>query len=172
MADYSVKQPDCWVRWSDNEGRTWHPVQAKTPLNIRSKEGQSLDLPMDGIPSGDVQIQVVVNDGFFTAVSEPVKIKAPRQPPSVSLMHPKQDRTLVAKRPMHLKAIINDNAGRRTNFERCIWLLDGKLVAESPDAWIAAPSEGKHTCTLIVEVDGQEVKRKVEFKTDTLDVRK
>lgn len=171
-ADYSVKHPDCWVRWSDDEGRTWHPVQARTPLKAPSKEGQSLDLPMDAIPSGDVQIQVVVNDGFFTAVSEPAKVKAPKQPPSVSLMHPKQDRTLVAKRPMHLKAIINDNAGRRTKFERCTWLLDGKQVAETPDAWIAAPSEGKHTCILIVEVDGQEVKRKVEFKTDTLDVRK
>ena len=171
-ADHSAKQLDCWVRWSDDKGRTWHPVQAKTPLEERSKEGLSLDLPMDGIPSGDVQIQIVVNDGFFTAVSEPVSVKAPRHPPAVSLLHPQQDQILVAKRPMHLRAIINDNAGRSIRFERCIWMLDDKQVAETPDAWITAPTKGKHTCTLIVEVDDQKVKREVEFKTETLDVKR
>ena len=171
-ADHLAKQLDCWVRWSDNKGRTWHPVQAKTPLEKQSKEGYFLDLPMDGIPSGNILVQVVVNDGFFTAVSEPVSVKAPRQPPAVSLLHPQQDQTLVAKRPMHLKAIINDNAGRRIKFERCIWLLDGRQVAETPDAWITSPAEGKHTCTLIVEVDEQKVKREVEFKTDAFEVKK
>ena len=172
MADHSAKEPDCWVRWSDNKGRTWHPVQAKTPLGDRSREGHSMDLPMDGIPSGNVQLQVVINDGFFTAVSEPVSINAPKQPPAVSLLHPQKNQSLVAKRPMHLRAIINDNAGRRIRFERCTWQLDGRQVAEAPDAWITAPAEGEHTCTLIVEVDDRKIKCEVEFKTDTLDVRK
>jgi hypothetical protein len=168
MADHSAKQLDCWVRWSDNKGRTWHPVQSKAPLGDRS----SFDLPMDSIPSGNVQVQVVVNDGFFTAISEPVSIKAPKQPPALSLLHPKQNQTLVAKRPMHLRAVINDNAGRRMKYERCTWLLDGKKVAEALDAWITAPAEGEHSCTLIVEVDDRKIKREVEFKTVTLDVRK
>ncbi len=170
--EHTAKELDYWVRWSGNEGMTWHPVHSKSPLDERSKEGHDFDLPMEGIPGGKILVQVIVNDGFFTAASEPVTVKAPKQPPAVSLLHPQEGQVLTARRPMRLRAIVNDNAGRALEYERCSWLLDGKQVAEAPDAWITAPAEGEHTCTLIVEAEEGKIKREVAFTTVAMDVRK
>jgi hypothetical protein len=167
--EHSAKKPELWVRWSDDEGKSWHPVQTRLTLGKETKSGNTFNLPLAFVPAGKVLVQLVVNDGFFSMISKPVTIDAPKQPPAVSLMHPKQDQTLAAGRPMRLWAIVNDNAGRPIKTKRCSWTIDGKKVADGTDALITAPSEGKHTCVLKVEIEGEKVEREVKFETVMLD---
>lgn len=169
---HSVKQPEIWIRWSDDEGKNWHPVQTRLGLEGDSKYDNTFILSLAMVPAGKVLLQLVVNDGFFTTISDPVSIIAPKQPAAVSLLHPQQNQLVAARRSMRLWAIVNDNAGRPAKEVKCVWSLDGKEVAEGTDVWVTAPAAGKHTCLLKVDVDGQKIERKVEFETVMLDARR
>jgi hypothetical protein len=163
--DHSVKQPELWVRWSDDEGKRWHPVQTRLTFDSGSDRAQTLELSLAAVPAGSVLLQLVVNDGFFTTMSDPVTIEAPKQPPAVSLLHPHQHQVIAAQRPMRLWAMVSDNAGRPVKAAKCSWLLDGREVAAGPDVWVTAPAPGKHTCLLQANVDHEKVELKVEFET-------
>ena len=167
--DHSVKQPKLWVRWSDDEGKSWHPVQTLPGSGTGSERAQALDLPLAAVPAGGVLLQLVVNDGFFTAVSDPVGIDAPKQPPAISLLHPQQNQIIAARRPMRLLAIVNDNVGRPVKTAKCSWFLDDRQVAEGADVWVTAPVAGRHTCLLRVDIDCEKTEHKVEFETVMVD---
>jgi hypothetical protein len=160
---HSVKKPEFWVRWSDDKGQTWHPLQARLPLETSGK--MALDISPATVPAGDVLLQLVITDGFFTTLSDPIKITVPRQPPVVSILHPQQDQVLLANHPMRLWAIINDNAGRPIPLAKCQWLIDGKKVSDGTDVWITAPSAGRHTCLMRVDIDNEKIEKTIEFET-------
>lgn len=169
--DHSVKQPELWVRWSDDDGKSWHPVQTRLSLGARTKGVHTFDLSLRSVPAGKVLLQLVVNDGFFTTISKSRAIEVPKQPPAVSLLHPQQSEVIGAQRPMRLWAIVNDNIGRKLKTNKCFWFVDGKEVAQGTEAWMTAPTEGKHTCLLQVDIDGEKIEREVEFETIVVDAQ-
>jgi hypothetical protein len=161
----AIKQPELWVRWSSNHGKRWHPIKTKLELDERSEKYQQYQLPLTNVPAGKVLLQLVVNDGFFTTISESVTISPPEQPYAVSLLHPKNGQLLAARRRIHLWAVVNNNTGKHADHAKCSWIIDGKEVADGSEAWITTPPPGIHTCVLKVDVDENTYERKVEFET-------
>jgi hypothetical protein len=79
-------QPDeieYWVRWSADEGESWHSLRT----DITKTEAE---FSLEGLPAGQVQLHVVAHDGFFSMVSEPVAVTVPPQPPIITILHPRE----------------------------------------------------------------------------------
>lgn len=161
--EHAVKRdPDLWIRWSEDKGVTWHPLR----IGLRGKR-HTIDL--SPVPAGRVQIQVLVHDGFFTTASEPVSVRVPKRPQTVSILHPQSGEALVEGRRLRLLARIGESSGRAVKPTRCQWKLDGRTIADELDAAIPAPKAGKHELTLITRVGRTKVERTVAFETLSID---
>jgi hypothetical protein len=170
-------EPEAWIRWSADDGASWHPIaiglrggeaaatsgRRKRTATIGLRGGEAA-LDLSAVPSGKAIVQLLAHDGFSTAVSESVAIEIPARPPSVAILHPQDGRTLQAGGTLRLWGAATSGAGEPVNPERTRWLIDGQEVARGLDAWVVAPPEGDHECTLVVE-DGEPVTRTSRFRT-------
>jgi hypothetical protein len=151
-------EPEAWMQWSSDNGREWYGLTVGLPR-------RRAEVPFNGLPAGELLLRLLVHDGFFTAVSAPVRVEIPGRPPSIGIVHPYDGGTLAAEGPLRLWGEVIDAAGQPLESVEARWLLDGEEVAQGLDAFGAAPAAGEHRCTLIVTVDGQTLRESVRFRT-------
>ena len=154
----SADQSEVWAQWSDDQGKSWHGLS--TELG-----GRNATLGISGLPAGEILVRVLVHDGFFTAMSESVRVTVAVQAPEVAILHPREGQTLYAGRTLHLWGAATTSAGQKLPPESNRWLLDDREVARGNEAWWATPAEGEHKATFIVKWEKGEIARSVTFKT-------
>jgi hypothetical protein len=148
-ADVEGESGTVWLQWSERDGKVWHGLA--TDLT-----GSEAHISLAGLPAGDVLLRVLVHDGFHTAVSEPVQIEVPRQPPAVAILSPSDGQAVMAGHPMRLWAAVTDSAGTPLLEDVLLWLIDAQEVGRGADVWITAPTAGEHRATLLVRGEEEE----------------
>lgn len=152
---------EVWLQWSVDKGKTWQGL--KTGLR-----GKSTELDISTLPSGMVLIRLLASDGFYTKISRAVPVKVPSHPLAAIILHPRDDTTMVAGSTLRLWGVARSSSGEPLDSVSVRWLIDGKEVAQEPDAFVTTPSQGQHRCTLIVNTNGKTVEQTHKFKTVTV----
>ena len=119
------------------------------------------------LPSGELEFQVVVHDGFFSVASEPVTVKVPVRPPIITILHPREGATIPTGGAMRLWAVATGLA-EEFDPDDFRWLVNDKEVGRGLEAWIAAPDAGEHRCNLWWKGDRDRHQRTVPFKTGAI----
>jgi hypothetical protein len=143
LASESKDDAEVWVRWSNDEGQTWHALTV-------GQRGTSLTVDPEQLPSGAVTFQFLAHDGFYTvsALSGPVTL--PSKPPAVTIHYPRPSSPVYGERQIHLFGSASGFTGDAIPADRAAWYIDGELVAEGFDAWVDSPGEGRHEVRLHV----------------------
>jgi hypothetical protein len=140
------EEPEVWAQWSAGD-TPWRALA--TGLS-----GGRADLHPSHLPPGAVALRLLAGDGFHTVVSEQVMVEVDQRPPAVSILSPGDGQTLIAGRPMRLLGAVTA-AGDDGEDPRIVrWVLDGRPVAESLDAFVTAPAAGAHHLELQVSAPG------------------
>ena len=136
---------EVWIRWS-KDGESWRSL-ATGLTGDRAEFNQRM------LPQGEVWLQLVAHDGFFSTYSKSVRVKLPERPPEVSILHPADGYTYIAGQPLRLWGIATgvDEASLPARSGR--WLLGKKRIAQGLDAWTTL-EPGKHVLTLEVDSEG------------------
>jgi hypothetical protein len=154
-ADMEGGAGEVWVQWSDDRGETWHGLT--TGL---LDPDTTVDLA--GVPSGQIQLRLLVNDGFDTTVTRPVSIRIPARPPEVVVLAPNEGDMLITGRPMRLWAQASNPDGTPLDEQSGIWSVDDKEVGEGFESWIEAPPVGDHRATFALD---RKFEASVTFRT-------
>jgi len=152
---------EAWLQWSANKGNSWHGLS----VGLVDKRAE-VDISM--LPSGLILLRLLVHDGFYTAISKSVSIKVQPHLPSAAILTPRDGTTILVGRRFRLWGVATDTSGASVDPESVRWLIDGKELARGLDAFVTAPSEGQHRCTLIVDANGKTVEQTHKFKTVTM----
>jgi hypothetical protein len=152
------QEPECWVQWSTDRGRSWHALGA-------GLRGGSAVLDARGLPAGRVAIRLLVSDGFHTAISRLLNVAVPRRPLESSILSPREGQTFASQSPMRLWGAATDASGEPTPEEAARWVVDGDEIATGFDAFVEAPKPGNHRATLIVKTREGSVETSVAFTT-------
>ncbi len=140
-------EPEVWVRWSNDEGRTWHALTV-------GQRGSSVAIDAEQLPAGEVTFQVLVNDGFSTVAATTNAVTVPKRPPVVTILYPRAGAPRYGERQIHLFGTATEAGGALVDDKAASWYVDGKPVATGFDAWVDDPGEGLHEVRLEVETDG------------------
>jgi hypothetical protein len=150
-------QLEYWVRWSAGDGEPWNSLGT----GITESEAQ---FGLEGLPPGEVHLQVVAHDGFFSEASEPVTVTVPAQPPIFTILHPQEGGVIPAGDTLHLW-VAATNIEPEFEVDDFRWFIDGREVGRGLEVWMVAPDAGEHRCTLRLEGDRKRIQRTVLFKT-------
>ena len=131
------------VRWSDDGGENWNALTAGVT-------GRSVELGLDGLPSGQVQFQVLVSDGFHTVSAVTAALELPQRPLSVVILYPDDSDRVYLERQVHLRGSAAGNRGT-VDDSAFVWSIDGDEVGRGRDIWVDNPGVGTHTLELTVE---------------------
>lgn len=134
--------PEIWVRWSSDRGRSWRAVAV-------GLTGQSALLDISHVPGGTTRFQVMVHDGFSTATAETEDFDLPDRPPSVAILAPGPDETLQSGQSIRLWGAVNTVEGEPVEDEEARWTIDDEVVGEGLDVWIPPLSAGTHQVALL-----------------------
>jgi hypothetical protein len=147
------------IQWSNDRGKTWYALGSML-------RGQDAILAASSLPSGRIDLRLLVSDGFYTARSKTISVTLPSQPPMVSVMAPSPGGTVVAGRTMRLWGAVTV-AGTSVDMEKvkATWSIDDKEVSEEIDAFVVAPRAGKHRARLTVAVQGRRTAVSVDFQS-------
>lgn len=148
---------DTWVQWSSDDGVTWFGLTT-------GLAGRDAVLDIGGLPAGPVLVRVLVNDGFSTAASDPVRVEIPERGPTASILHPDEGGIYMAGGTIRLWAAVNDGGGHPIPDAWCRWLLDGREIAQGVDEFVDAPGPGEHRLELLVRGKGAEAEASVTFE--------
>ena len=141
--DVAGEDREIWLQWSSDGGETWQGLTA----GIRDQE---VVVDSSGLPSGSVQVRLLLNDGFETAISRPTTVRLPARPAQAAILSPLEGETLVVGRPLRLWANATGPDGEPADDESARWLLDDQEVARGLDAWTEVPPPGDHRVTLVL----------------------
>jgi hypothetical protein len=61
--------------------------------------------------------------------------------------------------------IVTTQTGEAFEFERAVWMLDGKEAGVGLDIFVPAPPQGDHRLSLMVEAKGKRTERTISFAT-------
>ena len=153
-------QPEAVIQWSADRGKTWYALGSML-------RGESATLDAGSLPSGRVDLRLLVSDGFYTVRAKPVSVNVPSQPPALSIMAPRPGATVIAGETMRLWAALTI-PGREDVKEsdlKATWFIDDKQVAETIDAFVTVPRAGKHRARLAVVVGRQRAAAEVSFQS-------
>jgi hypothetical protein len=137
---------DTWIRWSNDNGTSWHALSITRDTAI--------DIPANLLPDGVIRFQVMAHDGFetVTAVTPPVKVAAAS--PAVAILYPRAGDRAYAERFLHLRGAAATAGGEPLPTEAHIWYIDGEEVGRGADIWIDNPGAGRHKLRLEVSGPG------------------
>lgn len=138
---------ETWLRWSDDDGATWHALAAGV-------EGTSADVDPELLPAGPVCFQVMAHDGFTTTVAGSGSVDIEDRPPSVAILYPKPGDRAYAERQIHLRGTAGRAGSGPFPDAAFTWYVDGDEVARGADAWIDNPGPGRHAVCLRVSGPG------------------
>ncbi len=134
---------EVWVRWTADDGRTWHALTA-------GLRGGSATIPADQLPSGSVRFELLAHDGFHTARATTDVVSIPARPPAVSILYPAAGERVYGDRFMHLWGRATSYGGGAIADDAFEWSIDGTPVARGPDLWVSTPGPGRHELRLVV----------------------
>jgi hypothetical protein len=131
-----------WLRWS-RDGKQWQSMATGLiEPKLRVDAGQ--------LPSGEVMLQVVAHDGFYSSASKLLKLTLPEKAPHITIHHPEDGFTYVEGQTLRLWASVSSGDGRDDEKRSSTWMLGRKPIGEGLEAWITLPA-GEHKLTLTVE---------------------
>ncbi|HSE37833.1 MAG TPA: hypothetical protein VLG74_11060, partial [Blastocatellia bacterium] len=109
-----TESAEVWVRWTNDDGRTWHALTV-------GQRGSSVTIEPAQLPSGYIRFQLLASDGFHTvtAVSEPVNL--PAKPPAVTIQYPRASSRVYEERQIHLFGTASSYTGNAINPEKASW---------------------------------------------------
>jgi hypothetical protein len=153
-------QSEAVIQWSADRGKTWYALGSVL-------RGGSATLDARSLPSGRVDLRLLVSDGFYTVRAKPVSVNVPPQPPALTIMAPRPGGTVIAGETMRMWAALTipgreDVKGSEV---KAAWFIDDKQVAETLDAFVTVPRAGKHRARLTVVVGRQRASAEVSFQS-------
>lgn len=153
-------EPEAVIQWSADRGKTWYALGSLL-------RGESATLDAGALPTGRVDLRLLVSDGFHTVSAKPISVEIPAQPPAVSIMSPRPGGTVIAGETMRLWGALTI-PGRedieQSDF-KATWSIDDKQVAEGIDVFVTVPRTGKHRARLALVVGRQRVTAEVNFQS-------
>ena len=145
------------VRWSADAGQTWQS------LAIGLQEDRA-ELPVGTVMSGSVLVQVLVSDGFHTAIGGPVTLDVPRRAPEVAILWPAQGAVVASGEPVRLWGIATACDAQLIPEDEIYWELDGQRVGTGREVWADHGNwEGEHRATLHATDGAMTASRSVTF---------
>ena len=151
--------PQVWAQWSRARGERW------SALAVDLREGRA-DLPLDGLPPGEVVIRLLAHDGFDTVASDVMVLELPRRAPVVAIMHPRDGQTLRSNHAFQVAGNATETDGQPLESGAIRWLLDGHQVGRGHELWLTGPPRGRHELTAQVQWEGGTVEASVRFQTE------
>lgn len=150
------KSAEVWVRWTGDEGRTWHALTI-------GLHGGAATIPAAQLPSGAVRFEVLAHDGFHTTRASSEVVKLPQRPPSVAILYPTPDGRVYGDRQIHLWGSASSHAGHPIG-SGAEWFIDAKSVGHGFDLWVENPGAGRHEVTLVVRDAGLEGSASIDIE--------
>jgi hypothetical protein len=154
----TAQEPEAWVQWSSDEGKTWYGLT----VGLR---GHDSEIDLSALPSGNVLLRLLAHDGFFTATSDPISVEIPLRVPTAAILDPRDGSRMEAGSPLRLWGIGTHGTGKLVEPGYARWLINGNEVARGLNVFVTAPSEGKHSCTLIIEAGRESTEVTITFET-------
>jgi len=152
-------RPECWLQYSNDDGRNWFGLTAGVRDNQVLVDGGSF-------PAGVILIRVLVSDGFETSTSDPVYVEIPQRAPDVVIYSPRPDEPIRAGAEMRLWGSVIGANGDDLDEQYAMWILDGQEIAQGTDTYITAPDfEGVHSLILVGRDQYGTTERTVTFTT-------
>ena len=151
-------EPEIWVQWEGSERGDWRALA--TGLS-----GDGAEVPVPLLPPGSSRLRLLAGDGFHTSVSKMVTVRVPARAHDVAILTPRDGQTLVAELPMRVHGVATDPHKPEEQVQNARWLLDRKKAAEGLDAFVTAPSPGRHRLELVVGGGRPRSRAAIEFVT-------
>ncbi|MGH8508852.1 MAG: hypothetical protein ACREVH_09055, partial [Gammaproteobacteria bacterium] len=145
--DKAKDKIDVWVRWTNDDGETWHALT----VGLR---GNSVTIDAEQLPSGRVRFELLANDGFYTVRKTTDTVTVPDKPPSVAILYPGTGARVYGDRLIHLWGSASSFASATIDPEATEWFIDDKPVGKGLDLWIENPGAGRHYVRLQVTEAG------------------
>jgi hypothetical protein len=144
------------IRYLSNNGSEWQT------LAVNLQEDRVV-IPAASLTSGYAIIEVVVSDGFNSAIGR-TSIDIPVRPPIVTILWPVEGSTVRTDLVARFWGTARASNGESTP-ENCLcWELDGKPIGEGSECWKELPEwEGEHEVTLTVRGFGETSQTSVIF---------
>jgi hypothetical protein len=152
----SEEHAEVWARWTNDDGRTWHALTV-------GQKGSSFTIDHEQLPSGEVRVELLGNDGFYTVRAETETIELPAKPPAVAIFYPGPSARVYAEKQIHLSGSASSFAGSAIDDDQTAWTIDGKPVASGFDAWVDNPGPGEHELVLEVKEGELSARAKAQF---------
>jgi hypothetical protein len=141
--------PQVWLRVSTDKGRSWKAVATGIT------EGRATLDPVH-LPSGQILLQVVAHDGFYSAHSTPTAFDNEARPPILAILHPHSKARLVGGESLYLWGSAAGQHGPAPEATRFVWTIDRTQAGEGLHVHTVVPPAGTHTCSLeVLDAAGQ-----------------
>jgi hypothetical protein len=141
------EEAEVLAQWTSDRGRNWQA------LSVGLAGGEAV-LDARSLPSGRINVRLLVSDGFQTAASRLANVTIPRRGPELSILGPRDGQTFATPGPMRLWAMGTDSTGEAITDEQVRWEIDGREAGEGLDLFVAAPEPGEHRATAFVKGRG------------------
>lgn len=146
------------LRWSRSPDGPWNSLA----FGITE---QSTDLASDAVPGGDLYVQVIAHDGYFSTTSEPSALTLEGDDVVASILNPIPDLPVRAGHPLRLWAAVSTRSGEPLQDIRLTWNIDDETVGDALDIWVTAPPPGDHQVTLQVTTEAGETETRTALTT-------
>jgi hypothetical protein len=92
-------------------------------------------------------------------------VEIPLRVPTAAILDPRDGSRMEAGSPLRLWGIGTHGTGKLVEPGYARWLINGNEVARGLNVFVTAPSEGKHSCTLIIEAGRESTEVTITFET-------
>jgi hypothetical protein len=147
--DAESEWPVVGLRWSA-DGEAWTLLAMPTPgVN-------EVELDTAGLTGRSGAIQLVVLDGFYTVIGDPVRVEFPSRPPAVNILFPPDGAHLRHGQSLRLWGIATGLDGETLYDDDVMWWqVDGAEAGTGVELWLDRQLEpGEHEVVLSVETRG------------------
>jgi len=143
----STDEVDVWVRWTNDDGKTWHALTIGLC-------GNSATISAEQLPSGSVRFELLAHDGFHTVRAATNEVILPAKPPAVTILYPGRGARVYPDRLIHLWGTASSFTGATIDPEAAEWFIDDKPVGKGLDLWVENPGARRHYVRLQVTEAG------------------
>ncbi len=150
---------ELWLRWStEHDKGNWRSLS--TTLS-----GKTDRIDPGLLPAGEVLLQLVAHDGFFSSPSKSVSLRVPERPADVSILHPVEGHTYLAGQTLRLWGAATGSDGKPVAARNLLWLLGEKELGHGPELWTPLEA-GEHTLSLQVKTKAGVARASVRFTVE------
>ncbi len=137
----ATKGANIWVRWSNDDGTTWHALTV-------DQRGGSATIAAEQLPSGSVRFELLANDGFHTVRTTTDPVALPAKPPAVTILYPGPRARVYGDRLIHLWGTVSSFSSAAIDADGAEWFIDDKPAGKGLDIWVENPGAGGHQVRL------------------------